>query len=354
MAIPIQNIYYLLCYSWNKLEEKDIVNVDATTCNNVLDLFAKVLINGCVHLFKKGLDRSYIDYAEPIRGIKGKLNVSASLKQNLLSRAQAHCEFDELNHDVLHNQLLRSTVGRLIRTEGIDPGLREQLIEIYRKFRDIIVIKISSQHFRRVVLHRNNFFYDFLLKVCRIIHDNILITEDEGRYKFRNFIEDEARMPQVFEHFVRNFYKREQQDYSVGIEIIRWNAVSMGGDLNKLPQMKTDISLESRTRKIIVDTKYYLSPLTTYFGKEKIYSGHLYQLFAYLKNVAARGGIDAHCEGMLLYPTVDQELDETYRLDGHTVSIRTIDLNQHWKRIHDKLLSILAVPPEAVLQEKSV
>lgn len=341
MAIPIQNIYYLLCYSWNKLEEKDIVNVDATTCNNVLDLFAKVLINGCVHLFKKGLDRSYISYEETINGIKGKLNFDRSLKQNLFSRGQAHCEFDELDYDVLHNQLLKSTVGRLIRTRGIDAELKEQLIEIHRRFQHIAVIKISSQHFRRVVLHRNNFFYDFLLKVCQIIHDNILITEEEGKYKFKDFVEDEVRMRSVFEHFVRNFYRKEQQQYSVGSEIIQWNAVSAGGDIQKLPQMKTDISLESSARKIIIDTKYYLSPLVTYFGKEKIYSGHLYQLFAYLKNVAARGGIHAHCEGILLYPTVDQELDEQYHVDGHGIRIRTINLNEHWKSIHTNLLKLV-------------
>ena len=27
MKIPIENIYYLLCYAWNKLEEKERVNV---------------------------------------------------------------------------------------------------------------------------------------------------------------------------------------------------------------------------------------------------------------------------------------------------------------------------------------
>ena len=28
MNIPIQNIYYLLCYAWDKLEEKEVVDVD--------------------------------------------------------------------------------------------------------------------------------------------------------------------------------------------------------------------------------------------------------------------------------------------------------------------------------------
>ena len=28
--IPIENIYYMLCYSWGYLKEKDIINVDLT------------------------------------------------------------------------------------------------------------------------------------------------------------------------------------------------------------------------------------------------------------------------------------------------------------------------------------
>ena len=42
ISIPIQNIYYLLSYAWNKLEESKIVAVDPIECSSALDLFAKV------------------------------------------------------------------------------------------------------------------------------------------------------------------------------------------------------------------------------------------------------------------------------------------------------------------------
>ena len=45
MRIPIENIYYLLCYAWNKLEEKDRVNISVGDNTELQDLFAKVLIN---------------------------------------------------------------------------------------------------------------------------------------------------------------------------------------------------------------------------------------------------------------------------------------------------------------------
>jgi 5-methylcytosine-specific restriction enzyme subunit McrC len=41
MQIPIENIYYLLGYAWNKLEEKERVNVSIDDKTELLDLFAK-------------------------------------------------------------------------------------------------------------------------------------------------------------------------------------------------------------------------------------------------------------------------------------------------------------------------
>lgn len=58
--IPIQNIYYLLCYAWDKLEEKEIVDVEPLDSTSLADLFARVLINGTNQWV--GLGRSAIQF----------------------------------------------------------------------------------------------------------------------------------------------------------------------------------------------------------------------------------------------------------------------------------------------------
>ena len=73
MKIPIQNIYYILSYAWNKLQESKIVNVSVDDYEHIYDLLSQVLINGCHHLFKRGLDRNYITIEEAYPGIKGKI-----------------------------------------------------------------------------------------------------------------------------------------------------------------------------------------------------------------------------------------------------------------------------------------
>jgi 5-methylcytosine-specific restriction enzyme subunit McrC len=112
--------------------------------------------------------------------------------------------------------------------------------------------------------------------------------------------------------------------------------------LDMLPSMKTDVSLTSPERKIIIDTKYYAHALQIYYQKESIHSGNLYQLHAYLSNVVTEGDEQLKCEGILLYPTVETELDLQYEIKGHKISIRTINLNQDWKAIHQNLLEMIA------------
>ena len=340
--IPIQNIYYLLCYAWNKLEEKDIVDVSGIDSTELLDLFAKVLIGGLRHLFKRGLDRGYVPYSEDTRCIRGKIDFNSSIKTNLINKGQLHCHHDEFSFNVLHNQILKATIRSLIHAQFLDNEHRQHLIGFYRKLREIDLIRLNSQCFSRVQLHRNNSFYDFLLKICELIYDYMLPTEEPGKSKFRDFLQDERKMALLFEEFVRNFYKIEASGYQVGRDDILWDATPLADNaVSLLPKMQTDISIETEGSKLIIDTKFYKEALTSHFDREKARSAHLYQIYAYLRNIESKGGLNTECSGMLLYPTVQDDFSEGYMMDSHKVMIQTVNLNQDWGKIHQDLLGIL-------------
>lgn len=175
----------------------------------------------------------------------------------------------------------------------------------------------------------------------------LLINEETGESKFRDFLRSERQMAALFEKFVRNFYKREQRIFRVKAERILWQDVEADeASLSMLPSMKTDVSLESKTRKLVIDTKYYGEALNSYYGHESVRSAHLYQIFAYLKNLQIQGGECRELEGMLLYPTVGVSLDLRYRIQGHSVRVATVDLNADWQAIHKRLMSLLVREPE--------
>jgi len=337
--IPIQNIYYMLCYSWDALEEKDIVQVNDIDSTELLDLFAKVLIGGTNYLIRRGFDRKYLCVNDDLGVIRGKINFNDTFKRRLLQKGKLSCEYDDLSYNILHNQIIKTTINHLIHSKGLDYDLKEELIGPYKSFRDIDEIRLNSRVFSNVILHRNNHYYKFLMNICQIIYENLLIDEKTGESTFQDFERDERKMADLFEDFVRNFYKREQKTYKVCREDIYWNDLRQDpNDKDFLPKMQTDTSLVSDKRKIIIDTKYSKNTLS---DRGKVKSENLYQLFAYLKNVEVKGGVNETCEGMLLYPQIDQPLNLEYFIHGHKIQVKTVDLNQEWKLIERRLLSII-------------
>lgn len=342
MQIPIQNIYYLLCYAWNKIEESEIVNVNEIDSTELIDLFAKVLSNSCSRLLKQGLDRYYVEHEDVIMGIKGKFNFSATIKQNVLPLSKTACIYDEFDYDILHNQILKTTIGKLLRTKNLDSSIKDELYKVYLKLPPISEIVIRKAMFNQIRLHRNNYHYDFILKVCQIVNENLFIDESKGNYKFKDFTREEKAMARLFESFVRNFYKIET-DFSVSSDSIKWQFESDNAeDLDMLPAMLTDITLQGKNQKIIIDTKYYKEAFQTRYDKQKINSSNLYQLFSYLKNQEMDSEITLNCEGILLYPSIQNDFVHSFKYENHKIRIMAINLNQDWQKIRTDLLKIVA------------
>jgi 5-methylcytosine-specific restriction enzyme subunit McrC len=160
---------------------------------------------------------------------------------------------------------------------------------------------------------------------------------------FRDFLRDDRLMAKLFERFVRNFYRREQSMFpKVGGEQFEWAAVEADDAARAfLPAMRTDVCLVSRERKLVVDCKYYSQTLGGYYDAKTLHASHLYQLLAYLRNLAVGAGPLQRLEGMLLYPTVDRELDLRYTVHGHPIRVATVDLARDWTDIHRRLLDLI-------------
>ena len=235
---------------------------------HLADLFARVLIVGVHRLLRRGLDRTYRPIVENTPTIRGRVLFDQMVKTNRTTAAMV-CEFDELSHDTVQNQIIRSTLDRLTMDGELDPQLRARLRETAARMSDVTLRRVHLSDFRRIQLHRNIGHYDLLLKICELIHHWLLPDRSGTGYRFPDVLQDDAKMARVFQDFVRNFYAIEQNTYKSASERIYWNATSRRDeDLALLPSMLTDITLRSATRTIVVDTKWYREALQSYFGKE--------------------------------------------------------------------------------------
>ena len=345
IKIPIQNIYFLLCYAWKQLDEANKINVSASDYNQYIDLFAKVLRNGCAYIFKRGLDREYKPEVEELCRLRGKIDFNQSIKNIARHSRKLSCKYDDLSHDILHNQIIKATIKSVLKVQQLDKNIRIELLEIYKKMLHISDINLNANHFKKVNLNRNNLFYRFIINVSWIIHENIVLDEKTGVYEFVDFVRDEKKMAVIFEHFIRNFYREQLRHlgYEVKPEIIHWDVDKADPlAMDYLPVMKTDISITSPSRKVIIDTKYYKECFQFHFEKKTLISGHFYQLIEYLENSDVQSKNKYKSEGILLYPAVDFHESISFPvLRGHKVTVRMINLNQEWRKIAEDLLSYI-------------
>jgi 5-methylcytosine-specific restriction enzyme subunit McrC len=89
---------------------------------------------------------------------------------------------------------------------------------------------------------------------------------------------------------------------------------------------------------VIIDTKFTSILTAGQHGGERFKTGHLYQLYAYLRSQERTSDpLSLASDGMLLYPAVGVDIDETVLIQGHRIRFVTINLSRPSLEIIEKL-----------------
>ena len=118
--IPIKNIYYMLCYAWNIIDEINDIEFGNEKFENIYNLMAKILDYFLNKLIKRGFYKNYILIEEYLAMLKGKIDFSKSIKTNVINQKRLICQYDILSTNILFNQIIKSTLNKLINYKNID------------------------------------------------------------------------------------------------------------------------------------------------------------------------------------------------------------------------------------------
>ena len=306
------------------------------------NLFARLLSAGTRRLLRRGPDRGYRSFTDEIVAPRGRLRLDRMIKEGTQLRGTAVCDFDELTHDVLPNQILKATVVNLAACAQVDKGTRHDLRSLAKRLYDVTDIYISPSHFRRIVISRNNREYTFLMRLCEFVWRSLMPHEHGAETRFKQILENDVQMSAVFEDFLRNFFQLNRKEYRVRAEEPQWHVSgATEHDLAFLPSMRTDITLRREDQTIIIDAKFY-SKGALVDGRygERLHSDHLYQLITYLQHERARFP-GKRLAGMLLYAAVNKSVRLKYDLLGIPVLVTSVDLAQDWFDIETELHNLL-------------
>lgn len=356
--IPILNIYYILCYAWGLGDMRGKVNVGVEKNDSIANLLVHVLLNVTDGLLKRGLTQGYVTYVSEMDGIKGKINIGETLKLGRYQQRKLYCNHDEISSDILINQIIYSTLRDALKLRCLSEHNKERIAKSLRRMPQMKRIQLSDSIFKSVHLHRNNTYYQFAINICRLFHLSLLPNESvPGLWNFSDLMDDERVMNRIFEKFLMNFYKQEcREEYpDVSRSHIHFQLTPFGMTFAKsteeayrlLPVMETDITLYNSytKKKIILDAKYYKDTLVSKYGKGgKIRREHLSQILTYVMNQESDATTyTKETKGILVYPTVDTELDVSYvyKNTRHIIRVCTINLNQDWQQIEQRLKTII-------------
>ena len=332
--IRIQNIYHMLAYAFQILREQGYASCGTEEFVNTADLLSAILVKGVSVQIKRGLGRTYIEQTEPLSCLRGKIDVTESIKQQTIIKQQLICTYDEFSVDSYMNRILKTTMELLLRYD-IPKSRKKELRNLLLYFKDVGTLDVHSinWNFR---FNRNNQSYQMLMSICYLVIKGLLQTTADGAIKLMQFL-DEQRMCRLYEKFILEYYRKHYPQIKTAASQIGW-AIDDGISA-MLPTMQSDIMLTFGNKTLIIDAKYYGHTMQTQYDVHTLHSNNLYQIFTYVKNKAVAGG---EVSGMLLYARTDEAIqpDNTYMMSGNRISVKTLNLDCPFQMIAEQLNSI--------------
>jgi len=335
--IRIKNIYHMLAYAYQTLSEAGYKSVESEDFKNVHDLLSSILIKGVSGQIKRGLHRDYVPQTETLGSLRGKIDITSSVKQQTMMTRQMVCQYDLFSEDTQLNQILKTAMMLLLRHGDVKQINKKILRKMLLYFENVMDIDPYHVNWSGVSYHRNNATYKMLINICWLVIKGLLLTTDDGKYKMAKFLDDQ-QMYQLYEKFVLGYYKKEYPQFAASASYIDWD-IGDGESKMFLPLMKSDITLTYGFKTLIIDTKYYGKTMQSnaLFNSTSIISENLYQIFTYVKNKDV--GNTGNVSGVLLYAKTDEAItpDNEYFIGGNRISVKTLDLSDSWEDIKTQL-----------------
>lgn len=338
--IPIRNIYYMLSYAFQTLNGQGYRDMAAEDFHNVAGLCAAILCKGVSLQIKRGLGREYIEKTESLSALRGRIDISESLKTRSMLRQRLVCSYDDFSVNSPLNQIIKSTMLLLLHG-GISPKQKKEIRQLLVFFDGVDAPDIHSIDWH-VRYNRNNETYRMLISVCYLVVKGLLQTQSDGSTKLMDFL-DEQRMSRLYEKFILAYYRKHFQQLHASASQIPW--ILDNDENNMLPVMQSDITLSQGNDVLIIDAKYYSHTTQSQYDVHTLHSNNLYQIFTYVKNKEAELEKLPHKKvaGMLLYAHTDEAIqpDHTYSMSGNKISVKTLDLNCPFDEIATQLNEIV-------------
>ena len=353
-GIPVRNVWFLFLYASELSKFRDHFSAEVEESPDLKSLIARLLchtIDGCL---RRGLSFHHRQREDVLDRVRGRIDVLKSFSQGLLDRGKVACRYNDLTLDTPRNRFTRGALIRLsadLGDEQADLARRCQMLAGAMLRAGVRGDMPSRAELATDQIARHESSDRLMTSLSKAVFDLILPTESEGSRSLLEASREDVVFHELYEKAVGGFYEVELSradgwEVKPG-EMYDWNIKCGSSGIDAyMPKMISDIVLKNsrERRRIVIDTKF--TNIHSHRYSDRFKSTHIYQMYAYLRSQErADDPLSLTSEGILLYPTLHQEVDETAVIQGHHIRFATVDLAQSSKDIEERLRSIPCLCP---------
>ncbi len=347
--IPVRNLWLLMLYASTLYQDHEALRRSGVEANSddLCDIVGSLLADAVESRLQRTLGHAYRPRHAHLTRVRGQIDVLDTTTRQLLSRGRVACRFTELSVDNPRNRLMRTGLAiaaTRVRDDPLAARCRHLAVTLVQA--GVSPRPIGRGEAAGVTLGRNDVADTDAVNAAKLILAMDIPTEDDGVGHRWAASRDVTEMRQLYEAAVRGFYRatlttpwrvhRGEKKYYWPTED------ATPGVARILPVMRADILLETPDRRVIVETKFTDALKPGQYGAVKLARNHLFQLHAYIQSQHDLDALASTAEGVLLYPTVGEHLDEAVTIQGHRFRFLTVDLAGRAQDIRSALLTVVA------------
>ncbi len=360
-AIPVRNVWLLMLYAsrlYRELPSRLRYGVEESP-DLIPDLVAEILTGAVERRIRRNLTLEFHRSRADLTRVRGRIDALRTERRSLLRQGKIACTFEELTTDTPRNRLVKAALHKL-RLSVSEKRLRKRCRDLAAVLGrtgvgDETSVGIRSSSVRgAITVGRTNAEDRQMLAAAELAFMLNLPTEDPGRAHLPAPGRDETWARRLFEAAVGGFYSTVLGPRGWSVRPgrrIEWpieERTRTPGIDKVMPQMQTDIVLESprtdehgRRHRIVIDTKFTSILKPSHHRPLTLDSGHIFQMYAYLRSQELDSdprSLDS--SGLLLHPSVGEEVDESAVIQGHRIRFATVDLAADSTAIRARLTTL--------------
>jgi len=350
--IPVRNLWLLLLYASDLYRQLDAASKTAIENNpeDIADLVAEILCHQVEKRLMRNLSFGYQVRSGEINRVRGRINLLRTEAHQLLNRGKVACRFDELTVNTPRNRYVRAALEK-VSTLVTRKQLSVRCKSLALNFDRLGVARGIPSGYKSQCEHlgRGNANDQRMLTAAELAFYLALPLELSGSHLLPLIDKKKEWLRKLFEKAVGGFYEvvLDKTEWKVqpGLNI-SWQISKQSSGINDiLPNMRTDIVLSNKRtgQRTIIDTKFNAILTKGWYREETIRNGYLYQIYAYLRSQEkASDPPSLDSVGILLHPSVGQDIRESVTMQGHEIRFYTVDLSLDAVGIRKQLLEVIA------------